>query len=921
MKATISILLLALFFTLNHSQASLRIPHFNNSTDQDVLLSFKAQVTKDPNGVLDTWKPNTSFCNWHGVLCNPMKNRVTGLTLRNLTLAGTITSYIANLSFLRRLDLQENSFHGTIPIDFGRLFRLVTLILASNNIHRNIPSSLGLCSRLQVIDLSDNQLQGTIPSELGNLLELQDLSFAKNNLSGNIPSSLGNCSSLNNLILLSNNLQGTIPTELAHLSLLLQLNLGNNNLSGEIPPSLFNISSLLILGLAKNQISGHLPSNLFTTLPNINTLFVGGNLLQGHIPGSLSNASSLEKLDLSTNLFTGKVPLLWNLPNIQILNLEINMLVSEGEHGLDFITSLSNSTSLRVFSVATNKLTVTFLPQLATSQTSSLWRIPSSLSSCQRLQLLDLSINGLRDNIPKEIFSFPNLATVLNLSWNSLSGSLPSEIGTLKMVQGIDISNNRLSGAIPTTVGVCSNLLYLDLSSNSFQGLIPDSLEELRGIEYIDLSTNNLSALIPSLGTLKYLQLLNLSANKLQGEVPKGGIFSNTSAVFLSGNPGLCGGLPVLELPNCPATGSRSSSSRTRKMLIVGLTAGAAAMCILIVLFMFLIMKRKKKHDPTVTDVISFEGPPRLYSYYVLKSATNNFSSENLIGEGSFGCVYRGVMRDGTLAAVKVFNMDQHGASRSFLAECEALRYVRHRNLVKILSACSSPTFKALVLQFMPNGSLEKWLHHGGEDGRQRLNLKQRMDIVVEVASAMEYLHHNCETPVVHCDLKPSNVLLDQDMTAHVGDFGLARILHGAASDHQISSTLGLKGSIGYIAPEYGLGGGVSTKGDVYCFGILVLEMFTGKKPTQEMFSGEFSLRRWVEAAVPDQVMGIVDNELEGDCKILGVEYLNSVIQIGLSCASEKPEDRPDMKDVSAMMEKTRAVLFTAPTVICNSQC
>ncbi|CBI30512.3 unnamed protein product, partial [Vitis vinifera] len=594
MKATISILLLALFFTLNHSQASLRIPHFNNSTDQDVLLSFKAQVTKDPNGVLDTWKPNTSFCNWHGVLCNPMKNRVTGLTLRNLTLAGTITSYIANLSFLRRLDLQENSFHGTIPIDFGRLFRLV-------------------------IDLSDNQLQGTIPSELGNLLELQDLSFAKNNLSGNIPSSLGNCSSLNNLILLSNNLQGTIPTELAHLSLLLQLNLGNNNLSvmgqnhfeGNIPEGVGNLRSLIQLSMEENVLTGHIPSTI-GNLQNLQSLILDSNYLSGSIPESLGNLTQLYELGLSGNNITG--------------------------------------------------------------------RIPSSLSSY--------------------------------------------------------ISNNRLSGAIPTTVG-------------------------LRGIEYIDLSTNNLSALIPSLGTLKYLQLLNLSANKLQGE-----------------------------------------------------------------------------------------GPPRLYSYYVLKSATNNFSSENLIGEGSFGCVYRGVMRDGTLAAVKVFNMDQHGASRSFLAECEALRYVRHRNLVKILSACSSPTFKALVLQFMPNGSLEKWLHHGGEDGRQRLNLKQRMDIVVEVASAMEYLHHNCETPVVHCDLKPSNVLLDQDMTAHVGDFGLARILHGAASDHQISSTLGLKGSIGYIAPEYGLGGGVSTKGDVYCFGILVLEMFTGKKPTQEMFSGEFSLRRWVEAAL-----------------------------------------------------------------------
>lgn len=369
------------------------------------------------------------------------------------------------------------------------------------------------------------------------------------------------------------------------------------------------------------------------------------------------------------------------------------------------------------------------------------------------------------------------------------------------MVQVIDVSKNKLSGAIPSTIGQCLNLLYLDLSENSFEGPIPSSLFNLKGVEYIDLSSNNLSGSIPnSLGTLQYLKLLNLSANELQGEVPKEGIFLNTSGIFLNDNSGLCGGLSDLGLSKC--TTIKGHSHRSRRILIVGV-ATSAAICTLVLLCFLLILfkKRKMQQGSTVTNVTSFDGPRRLYSYYNLRSATNNFSPEKLIGSGSFGFVYKGVLGDGTVTAVKVFDMDRSGASKSFIAECEALKNIRHRNLVKIISACSTPSFKALVLQFMPNGSMESWLHHETKDSRPSLSLKQRLEIAIDVASAMEYLHHDCETPVVHCDLKPSNVLLDQNMTAHVGDFGLARILYGTASADRISSTLGLKGSFGYIAP------------------------------------------------------------------------------------------------------------------------
>ncbi|CAL8122788.1 unnamed protein product [Prunus armeniaca] len=221
-----------------------------------------------------------------------------------------------------------------------------------------------------------------------------------------------------------------------------------------------------------------------------------------------------------------------------------------------------------------------------------------------------------------------------------------------------------------------------------------------------------------------------------------------------------------------------------------------------------------------------------------------------LIGVASFGSVYKGVLDfDGAqLVAIKVFiNMLHHGASKSFLAKCEASRNIRHRNLVKIITACSTVDyqgndFKALVYELMDNGSLEKWLHSTIEtkeetDAPQNLNLLQRLDITIDIACALDFLHNDCETPIVHCDLKPSNVLLDAELTGHVSDFGLARFLAklaDKASANQASS-IGIKGSVGYVAPE----------------------MFTGRRPTDHLFSDGLNLHNFVKTAFPDRVTEI----------------------------------------------------------------
>ncbi|KAJ8629197.1 hypothetical protein MRB53_022520 [Persea americana] len=280
------------------------------------------------------------------------------------------------------------------------------------------------------------------------------------------------------------------------------------------------------------------------------------------------------------------------------------------------------------------------------------------------------------------------------------------------------------------------------------------------------------------------------------------------------------------------------------------------------------------------------------------------------------------------IVAVKVINLQRQGASTSFIVECKALRSIRHRNLLKVLTVCSSidfkgDDFKALVFDYMANGNLEQWLYPSMDEQHQSKNLTliQRLNIAVDVAVALNYLHTSCKKPIVHCDLKPSNILLDDDMNALVGDFGLVRFLskatsHGSQND---TNSPGIKGTIGYVAPEYGIGNEVSTFGDIYSYGILLLEMFIGKKPTDEIFNGSLSLHQFAKLALPERVMEIVDQnllstEVEGlnesqthtNTKSKLEKCLISTITIGVACSAISIKGRMDIEDAMVEMQHIR---------------
>ncbi|KAM3267219.1 hypothetical protein P3S67_032584 [Capsicum chacoense] len=522
--------------------------------------------------------------------------------------------------------------------------------------------------------------------------------------------------------------------------------------------------------------------------------------IKGRIPNEVGNLSSLLDLSLSGNNLVGSIPTsIGNLRDLQRFNLSSNKFTGFiGDH----ICKLQH------------------LGDIYLDQNQLSGSLPNCLGNITSLREIHLGSNKLSSNIPPSLGNLQDLV-VLDLSSNNMVGSLPPEIGNLKAATLIDLSMNQFSNGIPTVIGGLQNLANLSLRHNKLQGAIPDSMSNMVGLEFLDLSHNNISGIIPKfLEKLQNLKYFNVSVNKLYGEIPSGGPFKNLSSQFFIHNEALCGS-SRFRVPPCP-TSSKHKSNR-EKLLVRSLLLAIAVVFVTMAFGLLRIRYRRGKSAPQQAE--SFES--------------------NLIGFGCFGSVYKGVLRSGTAIAVKVFNPQLDTAFKSFDMECEVLRILRHRNLVKVITSCSNLDFKALVLDYMPNGSLELYLY----SHNYFLNIKQRLGIMIDVVCALEYLHHGCSLPVIHCDVKPSNVLLDEDIVAHLSDFGISKLL-GEDQGDLYTKTLA---TFRCIAPEYGLEGLVSTKCDVYSYGVMLLETFTRRKPNE--FEGDLSLKQWVSYSLPDAVM------------------------------------------------------------------
>ncbi|XP_018507451.2 receptor kinase-like protein Xa21 [Pyrus x bretschneideri] len=804
-------------------------------------------------------------------------------------LHGPIPKCLGNLTYLTEIRLGDNNLTGTIPDDIGDLPHLEILTLHTNSLSGVIPSKLFNNSMIKVIEVSINQLSGSLPANIGlHVPNLEFLFVAQNNLMAGPLPNLSNASKLRELDMGLNTFTGFLPITLCSLKNLEYLSFYSNHLTidASTPQAastfscLFNHRNLTGLYLGDNPLNTTIPAsrgNLSTSL-----LYVDLSIsnIRGNIPVDIGNLSSLIALDLGNNQLSGAIPTsIQRLQNLQALYLNDNVLQGHIPYEL---CQLNNLADLRL---GGNRLTGS---------------IPSCLGTLSvALRSLSLGSNLLTSTIPSSLWELKYILH-LNLSSNSLVGPLSEDIGKLKDVVDMDLSNNHFSRNIPGSIGGLQNMINLSLANNYLEGPIPNSFKTLLSLEFLDLSKNNLSGVIPkSLEALLYLKYLNLSFNKLQGEIPTGGPFRNFSADSFVPNGALCSA-SRLHVPLCKNRTKVKPNWRKAKYIISGVIS-----VILLAAAALILILCKKRNVEVVRETASLHQVLwRRVSRLELVRATNGFHESNLLGTGGFGSVYRGTLLDGIDIAVKVFNLQLEGAFKSFDKECEMLSNLRHRNLIKIISCCDELDFKALILQLMPNGSLENWLY----SPNCSMTILQRLDIMKDVALALEYLHHGYSIPIVHCDVKPSNILLDDDLVAHVADFGIARLIGSADS---MTETMTLA-TIGYMAPEFGMEGSVSTRGDVYSFGIVLMETFTKRKPTDEMFVGEMDLKQWIaDSLFPDAAIGEVV-----DADILGVEEdsdfvsrrdcLLSVMRLALACSTALPGERINMKDAAITLTKIK---------------
>ncbi|XP_020686199.1 LRR receptor-like serine/threonine-protein kinase ERECTA [Dendrobium catenatum] len=869
-----------------------------------------------------TGAASSDYCFWRGITCDNITFEVISLNFSGLNLDGEISPAIGNLRSLVTLDLKSNQLSGQIPDEIGDCSLLETLDLSFNNINGDIPYSISKLKKLESLILKSNQLTGPIPSTLSQIPNLKFLDLAQNKLSGEIPRLIYWNEVLQYLGLRGNNLEGSLSPDMCQLTGLWYFDVKNNSLKGTIPESIGNCTSFQVLDLSYNQFSGEIPFNI--GFLQVATLSLQNNKFTGSIPSVIGLMQALAVLDLSCNLLSGPIPpILGNLTYTEKLYLQGNRLTGP------IPPELGNMTMLHYLELNDNQLTGSIPPELG--KLTDLFdlniannylegTIPDNLSSCVNLNSLNAHGNKLNGTIPR---TFKNLdsMTYLNLSANNLKGPIPIELSRIGNLDTLDISSNMISGPIHSSIGDLEHLLKLNLSNNHLFGYLPPEFGNLRSIMEIDLSRNQLSGQIPQeFGLLQNLMLLrvennnlsggimcltncpslsvlNVSYNKFVGDIPNMNNLSRFSPESFIGNPGLCGYWLGSQCDSANPS-VRAKQATISKAAILGIALGA-----LVILLLILVAACRPHKPPTFPDypqkpvtnaspkLVILHMNMALHVYDDIMRMTENLSEKYIIGYGASSTVYKCVLKNCRPVAIKRIYSHYPQYLKEFDTELETLGSIKHRNLVSLQGYSLSPFGNLLFYDYMENGSLWDLLH--GSLKKKKLDWETRLKIALGAAEGLAYLHHDCSPRIIHRDVKSSNILLDKDFEAHLTDFGIAKFL----CVNKAHTSTYVMGTIGYIDPEYARTSRLNEKSDVYSYGIVLLELLTGKKAVDE----ECNLHQLIlSKAVNDAVMETVEPEISATCSDLGP--VKKVFQLALLCTKKQPSDRPTMHEVVRLL-------------------
>ncbi|KAG6581696.1 putative leucine-rich repeat receptor-like protein kinase, partial [Cucurbita argyrosperma subsp. sororia] len=886
----VSIVQTLLFLAFFHLAAS-----YTDSRDATVLRALKDDWQNTP----PSWGASNDPCGapWEGVLCN--NSRVVALRLSSMGLKGKLGGDIGGLTELKSLDLSANrGLIGSISRALGNLLKLDTL-------------SLSACG-----------FSGTIPEELGNLTELTFLSLYSNNFSGTIPATLGKLSKLYWLDLADNKLTGALPVSTSE------------------SPGLDQLSGAKHFHFSKNMLSGAIPPELFTSEMELLHILFDGNNFSGSIPPTLGLVQSLEVLRLDRNSLTGNVPsTLSNLININALHLANNKLTGP-------LPNFTQMSSLSHVDLSNNSFNSSVAPE---------W-----FSTLQSLTTLIVEYGSIRGTLPEGIFILPHIQQI-KLKNNAFGGTLIMGDSISQSLQQVDLQNNdissvtslsgytntlMLSGNPVCKTSVLSNTNYCHLqqqqtkpystslvncgskSCSPDEKLNPQSCEcaypyegtlYFKGSSFRELSNITLfhsleTSLFKTFNSTPFIQspFVNID-DYLQIQLA---LFPSHDKYFSREDiqkigfelyhhnfqpPDMFGPYTFNASPyHFPAINGGSDSTNTR--MVIGIAVGSAflVLCLIGVGTYAIQQKRRAEkaqpHGNDSGDAPQLKGA-RWFSYDELKQCTNNFSTSNMIGSGGFGMVYRGTLKDGKVVAIKRAQQGSMQGGLEFKTEIELLSRVHHKNLLGLVGFCSEQGEQILVYEFMPNGTLRESL--SGKSGIY-LDWKRRLRIALGSARGLTYLHELANPPIIHRDIKSTNILLDERLNAKVADFGLSKLISDSGKGHVSTQ---VKGTMGYLDPEYYMSEQLTEKSDVYSFGIVMLELITAKLPIEK---GKHIVRevRTLMNKSDEEYYGLKDimdkSIIVNTTNLIG---FGRFLELGMQCVEEAAAERPTMSDVVKAIE------------------